>query len=64
MGFSEIQTFILQDESGASLVAAGWTEDTRKSKGGDWNRPSRSNRRTDQPQIPKRRWFKTLSTQQ
>jgi hypothetical protein len=61
MGFDEIQTFILASEPGTSLRAAGWTEDTaRKSAGGDWNRPSRCGRRTDQPLTEKRRWFKKL----
>jgi hypothetical protein len=59
MGFHEIQTFILEEEPGTSLRAAGWIEDMERcSKGGDWNRPSRSGRRTDQPQSQKRRWFK------
>ena len=62
MGYSEIQTFILQSESGVSLTAAGWIEDTeRKSKGGDWNRPSRGGRRLDQPQEAKRRFYKVLN---
>lgn len=61
MGFNEIQTFILASEPGVTLRAAGWQEDTeRESQGGDWNRPSRGGRRTDQPQEPKRRYFKKL----
>lgn len=62
MGFREIQTFILASESGVSLIAAGWQEDTdRASRGGTWNRPSRKGRRDDQPQEPKRRFFKVLN---
>lgn len=62
MGYLEIQTFILKSESGVSLIAAGWTEDTtRQSRGGDWNRPSRGGRRTDQPQEPKTRYYKRLT---
>lgn len=65
MGFAEIQTFILASETGVSLKAAGWVEDTeRVSKGGDWNRPSRGNRRTDQPMEPKRRFYKKLATKE
>lgn len=61
MGFDEIQTFILESEPGTSLVAAGWIEDKeRESKGGDWNRPSRGGRRKDQPQEPKRRFYRKL----
>lgn len=67
MGFDEIQTFILKSESGISLKASGWDFDKddegnpKYSEGGDWNRPSRGNRRTDQPQEPKLRWFKKLA---
>lgn len=57
MGFHRIQTFILADEPGTSLQAAGWHFDGL-SDGGDWNRPSRSNRRTDQPMQGKQRWIK------
>lgn len=59
MAFTKIQTFILKSEPGTSLRAAGWTcEGT--SPGGDWNRPSRGGRRTDQPQEPKVKWSKEL----
>lgn len=61
MGFAEIQTFILETEPGISLTAAGWTRDPHESNGGDWNRPSRSGRRLDQPLTPKRRYFKVFS---
>lgn len=60
MGFSHIQTFILNDELGTSLKAAGWIFDG-VSAGGDWNSPSRKGRRIDQPQQPKQRWIKTLN---
>lgn len=60
MGFNRIQTFILEEESGVSLKASGWKFD-RMSSGGDWNRPSRSGRRVDQPQQKKQRWFKELN---
>lgn len=55
MGFDRIQTFILEDEPGTSLKAAGWLFDGW-SGGGDWNRPSRGGRRTDQPMVRKQRW--------
>lgn len=58
MGFDEIQTFILRSEPGTSLRAAGWIEDQHESRGGDWNRPSRGGRRRDQPQEPKRRFYR------
>lgn len=61
MGFDEIQTFLLFEEDGTSVRAAGWERDPVPSKGGDWNVPSRGGRRTDQPQGKKWRWFKKLS---
>jgi hypothetical protein len=61
MGFEKIQTFILEEEPGTSLIAAGWEEEV-VSAGGDWNRPSRGGRRTDQPMQPKRKFSKRLNT--
>jgi hypothetical protein len=59
MGFEMIQTFILESETGVSLIATGWREDEEfKSGGGTWNRPSRGGRRDDQPQEPKRKFYK------
>jgi hypothetical protein len=60
MGFKRIQTFILEEESGTSLKAAGWKFE-HKTNGGDWNCPSRGGRRVDQPQQPKQRWAKELN---
>jgi hypothetical protein len=57
MGYDSIQTFILEDELGTSLKAAGW-EFIDRSGGGDWNRPSRGGRRTDQPMVRKQKWEK------
>lgn len=59
MGFTAIQTFILEDETGTSLRASGW-EKVGDSGGGDWNRPSRGGRRVDQPQAPKQKWRKAF----
>ena len=58
MGYSKIITYILESESGASLRAAGWTcvADT---KGGSWDRPSRS-RKTTAPTVPKKRFERIL----
>lgn len=60
IGYSMIQTFILATEPGTSLKAAGW-ECAGPSDGGDWNRPSRGGRRTDQPMEPKIKWIKKLA---
>ena len=59
LGYKRIQTFILDEESGVSLKAAGWKFD-QASAGGDWTRDLKPNRRQDQPQCPKQRWSKDL----
>jgi hypothetical protein len=60
LGYERIQTFILETEPGTSLRAAGWVFDG-ESRGGDWTRSSKPNRRQDQPQCPKHRYSKTLN---
>ena len=60
MGFDTIQTFILESEPGTSLRATGWKFDGY-SAGGTWNRPSRGNRRDDQPQEPKSRYVRVFA---
>lgn len=59
LGYERIQTFILASEPGTSLIAAGWTFDG-VSKGGNWTRVSKPDRRQDQPQERKHRYFKQL----
>jgi hypothetical protein len=55
MGFSRIQTYILELEPGTSLKAAGWRcEGVVRKDGIGWN--NRKGRRTDQPTIAKVRW--------
>lgn len=57
MGFSFIQTYILDSEPGTSLRAAGWTnEGVVRKNGKGWN--NRPGRREDQPQCAKLRWRK------
>jgi len=60
MGFELIQTTILKDEPGTSLIAAGWHFD-HWIKGRDWNCPSRGGRRIDQPMCDKQVWHKHLT---
>ena len=60
MGFTDIETAILESEPGTSLRAAGFTF-RRMSDGGDWNRPPRGGRRTDQPMGKKQIWGRRLS---
>jgi hypothetical protein len=59
LGFSRIITYTLNTESGTSLKAAGWKE-TKRSRGGSWNCPSRP--RVDKhPLQGKIRWEKEVS---
>lgn len=59
MGFEKIQTYILEEESGTSLRASGWTPEA-VTAGGDWNGGQRTGRRTDQPMTKKVRWAKVF----
>lgn len=61
LGYSKIQTYILESESGRSLVASGWSA-VSKTSGGAWggtlkNGKSRNN---DHPLEPKVRWERVL----
>ena len=62
MGFTKIQTYILEAEPGITLKAAGWKYE-ESTAGGDWNHSAKyaGRRRTDQPQQPKQRWAKDLT---
>lgn len=62
MGFTRIQTYILDEEPGVSLRAAGWVYEATTA-GGDWNHSKQyaGTRRTDQPQTKKQRWAKVLN---
>lgn len=61
MGFTKIQTYILTEEPGTSLRAAGWRLEATTA-GGDWNHSAAyaGKRRTDQPLTPKQRWVRYL----
>lgn len=59
LGYSMIQTFILETETGVSLRASGW-QMGHTTKAEKWNRPSRGGRREDQPNCCKVVWFKHL----
>ena len=59
MGYRRIQTYILDSETGASLVAAGWVYEG-EAGGGQWKHTDGKPRRTDQPTGMKGRWAKTL----
>ena len=62
MGFAKIQTYILDEEPGTTLIAAGW-EYEATTAGGDWNhsKANAGTRRTDQPQGKKKRYGKHLN---
>jgi hypothetical protein len=59
MGFTKIQTYILESEPGTSLKASGWVMEAITS-GGNWNHSWRKGRREDQPMVRKQRWSKTF----
>lgn len=56
MGYRRIITYILEDESGISLRAAGYRFDGM-TRGGSWDTPSRR-RQTQAPTCRKQRWVK------
>ena len=58
MGYEKIITYILESESGTSLIASGWHQEAITS-GGSWSRPSRP-RNTTAPTVPKKRYAKIL----
>lgn len=60
LGFARIQTFILDDEPGTSLKAAGWEFD-QNNHGGPSKWLNREGRRDDQPIAGKQRWKKEFS---
>jgi hypothetical protein len=62
LGYSMIQTYILDTEPGTSLKASGWVLDGLV-KGRDWNCKSRGGRRTDQPMTDKQRWVRVIRNQ-
>lgn len=59
MGYKKIVTYILENESGDSLKAAGWKYEIT-TQGGSWDTPSRR-RETNAPTCKKQRWSKVLS---
>lgn len=61
MGYKNIQTYILDDESGISLVASGWSING-VIRGRQWQRNDGIINRTDQPTCNKQRWSKILNT--
>jgi hypothetical protein len=60
LGYEKIQTYILDSETGVSLVASGWICESISCGGGN-NWQSRIGRRTDQPIQSKQRWSKALN---
>lgn len=58
LGYAKIITYILEDEPGTSLLAAGWEKEA-DIRGHHWDCPSRP-RQTTAPTCDKQRWVKTL----
>lgn len=61
LGYKKIQSYILENETGASLIAAGWYLELETAGGGQWKHTDGKARRTDQPTSPKQRWAKRLN---
>lgn len=59
LGYLKIQTYILEEESGVTLVASGWKCEGLAG-GGQWKHTDGKQRRTDQPTCMKKRWSKLL----
>jgi len=59
MGYTKIQTYILDSELGVSLKATGWKMEALTA-GGQWKHTDGKERRTDQPIEKKQRWAKEL----
>lgn len=59
LGYSKIITYILDEESGNSLVASEWKLETSSCGGGNWSRKSRP-RNTSAPTCKKQRWARVL----
>jgi hypothetical protein len=59
MGYSKVQTYILESELGSSLKASGWTKESL-TVGRQWKHTDNKYRRTDQPQENKIRYAKYL----
>ena len=59
MGYRKIITYILESESGDSLKASGWKEESDHCGGVSWNVPSRP-REDKIPPSFKKRWSKDL----
>lgn len=59
MGYTKIQSYILDIENGVSLKASGWTMEAL-GRGGQWVRNDGIVNRTDQPTNPKQRWVRYL----
>jgi hypothetical protein len=61
MGYEKIQTFILDNETGTSLIAAGWQFELFTVAGDVSRWHSRDGRRSDQPEGRKGRYGKVLN---
>jgi hypothetical protein len=58
IGYTRIQTYVLDTEPATSLRASGWKFEA-VTAGGQWKHTA-GPRRTDQPTCPKQRWVKIL----
>ncbi len=61
LGYKDIHTYILSEEDGISLKAAGWDLLEENVGGGQWKHTDGKPRRTDQPVGKKSKWGKKLN---
>ena len=60
LGYTKIQTYVLETEPATTLKAAGW-KFSHHTAGGSWNQYDREGtRREDQPTCKKQCWYKIL----
>lgn len=61
LGYKDIHTYVLAEEDGTSLIAAGWTLLEENVGGGQWKYTDGKPRRTDQPTGKKNKWGRHLN---
>jgi hypothetical protein len=61
LGFSRIVTYVLEDEAGTSVRAAGWTQDEGEFGNLSWVGGKGRQQRADKVPGPKGRWSLTLA---
>lgn len=61
LGYRTLYTYTLEEESGASLLAAGWERDAYLPARESWDTPTRPRHQERRPTGAKWRWIKRLT---